>query len=114
MGDRDGTVCLQSWEGEQNRAYSLHRARCVREDGTCRVQAPAAPVSAYLRQRVERKRPLPRVALQRGRATRASTKRGMGAAGGEVSEEEKDAMIDYVTHDLAPELYIELMQGFYR
>jgi hypothetical protein len=38
----------------------------------------------------------------------------MGGAGGEVSEEEKDAMIEYVTHDLAPELYIELMQGFYR
>jgi hypothetical protein len=29
-------------------------------------------------------------------------------------EEEKDATLKYVLHDLAPELYIELMKGFHK
>jgi hypothetical protein len=35
--------------------------------------------------------------------------------GGEgEGEEEKDATLKYVLHDLAPELVIELMEGFHR
>jgi hypothetical protein len=29
-------------------------------------------------------------------------------------EEEKDATLKYVTQDLAPELYIELLEGFHK
>jgi hypothetical protein len=69
-----------------------------------------------MRQRVERQKRLPRVQLQgdnRGRATRASAKRTIEGTGEQLSEEEKDATLKYAIHDLAPELYIELMAGFH-
>lgn len=34
--------------------------------------------------------------------------------GEEGGEEEKDATLKYVTHDLARELFVELMEGFYK
>jgi hypothetical protein len=106
----------QWWDGELERAYALHRARQMHEDSTRRQQAPGGPVPAYLRQRVERKRRLPRVELQEdngGRATRASAKRS-GRTDGEASQEEMDAMVKYAVEDLAPELYVELMMGFHK
>jgi hypothetical protein len=111
-------LCVrQWWEGELERAYALHRARQMHEDSTRRQQAPGGPVPAYLRQRVERKRRLPRVQLQEdngGRATRASAKRRSGRTDGEASQEEMDAMLKYAVEDLAPELYVELMMGFHK
>jgi hypothetical protein len=107
----------QWWDGELERAYALHRARQMHEDSTRRQQAPGGPVPAYLRQRVERKRGLPRVQLQEdkgGRATRASAKRRSGRTDGEASQEEMDAMVKYAVEDLAPELYVELMMGFHK
>jgi hypothetical protein len=112
----DAMVRLQWWDGELARAYALHRARRVHEDSSTRQQAPGALVPAYLRKRVERQKRLPRVQLQgdnRGRATRASAKRTIEGTGEQLSEEEKDATLKYVVHDLAPELYIELMAGFH-
>jgi hypothetical protein len=34
--------------------------------------------------------------------------------GQSLSEEEKDATLKYVMHDLAPELYTELLEGFHK
>jgi hypothetical protein len=89
----------------------------MHEDSTRRQQAPGGPVSAYLRQRVERKRRLPRVQLQEdngGRATRGFEKRKREGPGGEPSEDEKRAMLKYAVEELAPELYVELMMGFHK
>jgi hypothetical protein len=110
---------VQWWEGELERAYYIHRARRMHEDGISRQQAPTATVPAYVRTRVGRKKRFPRVHVigeNGGRATRASAKRGRGATGEEPSEEEekeKGAMLKYVIHDLAQELYTELFAGFH-
>lgn len=108
-------MCVQRWEGALQRGYVLHRARRVHEDSISREQAPGAPVSAYLRARAERGGELPRVhielqAVAERRTTQASTNRGV-RKGVKASEEEKGATLEYVIHDLVPELYIELLAG---
>jgi hypothetical protein len=47
--------------------------------------------------------------------TRGAAKRLQEQEGGDgPCEGEKDATLKYVMHDLAPELYIELMMGFHK
>jgi hypothetical protein len=107
----------QWWDGELERAYALHRARQMHEDSTRGQQAPGGPVPAYLRQRVERKRRLPRVQLQEdngGRATRASAESKGDQTDGQASQEGMDAVLKYAIQDLVPELYVELMMGFHK
>jgi hypothetical protein len=94
-------VCVQRWEYELERPYTLYRARHVSECG--------ALVPAYLRQRVERGEQLPSVQLQG-----ASGEQAVGGEGGQPSEEEMQATLKLVIEDLAPELFIELMAGFYK
>lgn len=73
---------------------------------------------AYLRQRVQRQKRLPRVHLQGGscsggRSRRTTAKRSKVEID-ELSKEEVGAMLKYTIQDLAPELYIELMTGFHK
>lgn len=89
------------------RAYALLRARRVHEDRTSRQQAPAGVVPAYLRQRVERGEQLPRVQLRSGVSERRCREEDYGPP-----DTEKRIIIDYAMHDLAPELFIELLAGF--
>lgn len=46
--------------------------------------------------------------------TRALAKRYRGGTGGELLDEEKGATLEYVMHDLAQELYTELLAGFHK
>lgn len=78
----------------------LQRARRLYEDSTGRQQAHRVSVPAYLKTRVERGGELARVQVVSGTA-------------GQEGEEEKDATLAYVMHDLAAELYVELCAGFH-
>jgi hypothetical protein len=106
---------LQWWEGELQRAYVLHKARTLHEDTTTHQQAPAAPVPAYLRTRVQAGNAMPSVeggAIAQG-GEEGAAKRGREERGQEKAEE-LCAMVQYVVKDLAAELYVELLQGFHQ
>jgi hypothetical protein len=110
-------VFWQWWDGELERAYTLHRARRVHDDSTHRAQASTAEVPAYLRQRIDTGDEMPHVLLSGDNGkptTRALAKRYRGGTGGELLDEEKGATLEYVMHDLAQELYTELLAGFHK
>jgi hypothetical protein len=106
---------LQGWVGELQFAYVLHKARTVHQDTTTHRQAPAAPVPAYLRTRVQEGKRLPKLKIRdrgssRGPRTRGAAKRGREE---ERGDDEVCAMVQYVVKDLAAELYVELLEGFH-
>jgi hypothetical protein len=117
MRSIDAACYEKWWEGELERGYVVHKARRGLEVPAT-WQAPGAPVPAYLRARAQRNKPVPQVQLRGlgssgGRVTRGAAKRLQEQGGEGPCEGEKDATLKYVMHDLAPELYIELMAGFH-
>jgi hypothetical protein len=98
---------VQWWDSELERAYAIYRARRVHEESAKRQQAPGFPVPAYLGARVERREEMPHVHLQSSMARQRGQEE-------EEKDDETDATLKYVIHDLAPELYIELMMGFHK
>jgi hypothetical protein len=110
---------LQWWEGELQRAYVLHKARTLHQDTTTHQQAPAAPVPAYLRTRIQAGKRLPQLKVRDrgssgGPRTRGAAKRGREEERGQEMEEEVGTMVQYVVKDLAAELYVELLEGFHQ
>jgi hypothetical protein len=112
-------MCVQWWGGELERGYVLHRARCLSELPPLPTGLATVSIPTYLAARVG---PLPRVQVvplaegSKGAAGEGEGEEEGGGAeeeGAEEGEEEKDATLQYVLHDLAPELVIELMEGFY-
>jgi hypothetical protein len=106
---------LQWWEKELRRPYVMSRARSLLELSPSLKALPsiAAPVLAgyaipsYLKPRMRVLAP-PTLTI-RGKSRswmKHMSERAVKA------EEEMDATLKYVMHDLAPELYIELMAGF--
>lgn len=77
-------------------------------------QPPGVPVPAYLKARADNSSPYPQVqviasqhkGLQEGTGAKRHEHR-------EDQDEERDAMIKYVLHDLAPQLHVELQAGFH-
>jgi hypothetical protein len=123
----------QWWEGELERGYVVHRARCIAEQHSfLQPTLDAAAVSlasslasvsipAFLspRTRVGAVPHVEVVRLSEDEETGASTGQGERKVeeehGGDVqgpSEAERDATVKYVMQDLHPELYTELMAGF--
>jgi hypothetical protein len=127
-----GCVVTQWWEGEGERPYVIHRARCIWED--CRISLEDAGLvlhgkgtaHGYLRDRLA----LPSVELvgvkegrEEGQGLEAGEKglnRGGEAAAEEsVSDEEEEgvdegdvaAMLEYVIEEMQPHLYTELLMG---
>jgi hypothetical protein len=109
---------VQSWEGELQRAYILHKARTIYEGAAARQQAPAAPVPAYLSARDV----MPSVDIWDGAADEAEATSGKRARQGqegvasfyggfEVEGEEMNAMVGFVVKDFAAELYTEFLAG---
>jgi hypothetical protein len=116
-------VLWQWWEGELERGYVVHRARYHLDQNAILkpyFQALAAfaatcPVPAHLRPRMSPPE-VELVSSAEGHEVEeeGSGKRKEAEQGGEgPCEGEKDATLKYVMHDLAPELYIELMAGFH-
>jgi ankyrin repeat protein len=127
----------QGWEGELERGYVVHRARCLAEQHSL-LQPALDAAAAFLASRLAsslgsvsipaflsprtRVVPVPHVEVVRlseDEETGASTGQGKRKVeeegGGDVqgpSEAERDATVKYVMQDLHPELYIELMAGF--
>jgi hypothetical protein len=102
-----GMLCVQWWGGELERGYVLHRARCLSELPPLPTGLATVSIPTYLTACTG---PLPTVQvvpLAEGSNGAAGESEGKG-------EEEKDATLKYVLHDLAPELVIELMEGFHR
>lgn len=110
-------LCVQWWEGELERAYSLYRARCLSEIAQTPTAVYKKSVPKYLAQR---RGPAPR-----GQVVSPPTGVGLNWSIGKGNEqngqgerrveapEEKHANIKYVTQNLPRELFIELIQGFH-
>lgn len=92
----------------------LHQGGLDEDTNTTSLeQPPEVPVPAYLRIRAENKSPYHHVHVN---ASQHNGQEGAGAKRHEHREdqdEERDAMIKYVLHDLAPELHVELTTGFH-
>jgi hypothetical protein len=110
---------LQWWEGELERASMIQKARTLHEHTATHQQAPAAPVPAYLRARVQADNAMPSVevgAIEQDRMGVKRMREGEGGVAarcgnGKVLEGEVGAMVGYVVRDLNGQLYTELMQG---
>jgi hypothetical protein len=114
-------VLWQWWEGELERGYVVHRARYHLEKYSILqpyFQAIAAvpatcPLPKHLRPRMSPPE-VQLVSSTEGQEMSSTNKRKEAEQGGEgPCKGEKDATLKYVMHDLAPELYIELMAGFH-
>jgi hypothetical protein len=129
----------QWWEGELERGYVVHRARCLAEQHSLlqpTLAAAAASVAsslasslasvsipAFLSPRTRFVPAVPHVEVVRlsgeeetGTSTDQGKRKVEEEGGGDVqgpSEAERDATVKYVMQDLHPELYIELMAGFH-
>jgi hypothetical protein len=105
-------VCLwQWWEGELARAFVLDKARTLHDDTATHQQAPAAPVPAYLRTRVQEGSLMPSVEV----VTIEQGGEEKGEEGGQQKQEEEvGAMVGFVVKDLAAELYTELLAGLHQ
>jgi hypothetical protein len=113
---------LQWWKGELKRGYLIHRARCLLEflpisRALAAVSIPTyLPIPKYLVTRIRRPPTVELVSLADG--LEGGLGKGKRKTGEDEEdrdgEEEKDATLKYVLHDLARELYIELMKGFHK
>jgi hypothetical protein len=116
----DGDVTYVQWweETELERGYVIHRARCLLElssmlaplDKTASIPAYLL-IPKYLVACIRRPPIVHLVSLAEGPEGAVEKSKREGEEGG---EEEKDATLKYVTHDLARELFVELMEGFYK
>jgi hypothetical protein len=111
------------WEGELERGYLIHRARCHLEflpisRALAAVSIPTyLPIPKYLAARIRRPPTVELVSLAdgvdggsgKGKRLVGEDENGLKGEG-----EEKAATLKYVLHDLASELYIELMKGFHK
>lgn len=111
-------LCVwQWWQGEVDRLYAIHRARCLWHDySTHRSFSTTAPLEVYhVRERVVSGGAPPRVksvSIPSMAGHRRSRSRGKKPVKGRKSrKEERSAMIDFVVRDLPPELYAELVAG---
>jgi hypothetical protein len=110
---------VQWWEETVlERGYVIHRARCLSELSSLLaplVDTASIPtyllIPKYLVACIRRPPAVQLVSLAEG-PERPGGKSKMEGEDGE--EEEKDATLKYVLHDLAPELYTELLEGFHK
>jgi hypothetical protein len=109
---------VQWWEEtETERGYVIHRARCLLEFlPICRALAAVSIptyllIPKYLVACIRRPPIVQLVSLAQGPRRAAGKGKRNGEEGG---EEEKAATLKYVTHDLARELYTELLEGFHK
>jgi hypothetical protein len=116
-------MLCQWWEGELERGYVVHRARYhLDQYSTLQPQfaalaafaATLPPVAVHLRPRSCPRPPKVEIISPASeQVQQGSGKRQGPEQGGEAPcEGEKDATLKYVMHDLAPELYVELMAAF--
>ena len=128
---------MQWWEGELERGYLLHRARYISDQSrlfsgassaisalaaVCTQDLPSVP--AVLKQRLNPP-PIPSVQVVDPSGQQQQQQQKEVAGGGKrkaeeeeekgqgPSEEERDAMIKYVVHELKDELYTVLAEGFH-
>jgi hypothetical protein len=123
----DNVTYVQWWEEtETERGYLVHRARCLLEllpisrafAAVCTaVSIPTyLPIPRYLKASIHCLPTVELVSLTDG----LEGGLGKGKRKAEEDEEDRDgveekaATLKYVLHDLASELYIELMEGFYK
>lgn len=105
--------CAQWWEKEQERPYTLHRARRLREDLFTLPYTPAPP-------RYMATRALPSTALNHPLdaeipkllpSVELAVLRTEGFGWVSAAEGEASATVDHVLHGLNEDLYVELMGG---
>jgi hypothetical protein len=100
---------MQWWEGELERGYVLHRARCLSEPSSLSVPT-------YLTARIGPPPTVQAASLAEG----SEGSMGEGTEKAEEDEEDRDgedekaATLKYVLHDLARDLYTELLEGFHK
>lgn len=92
---------VQWYEDECQRAFSLHKARVVREQALTRRLYPSMPLPPFLKR--GRTSPLPEVRLE------AQPENLSGVPGGLAAEEERAATLHFLTGELLPELYQDLL-----
>jgi hypothetical protein len=116
-------LCVQWWEGELERGYVLHRAKCLSELRPISAALATVSIPTYMTPRIRLPPAVQVVSLAGGSggAVGKGKRKGLeekegekGESGKEVGEEEKDAMVKYVMQDLSRELYTELMEGFHK
>jgi hypothetical protein len=102
----------QWWDGELERPFVLHRARCLHDVSMRQHTAPAAPVPGYLVARVAAGAALPGVHVTT--EAEGTTKRKRADDGeGQEEQEEGEAVRGFVMGGLNEELFRELMEGFH-
>jgi hypothetical protein len=121
----DDVTYVQWWEETVlERGYVIHRARCLSELSSLLaplVHTASIPtyllIPKYLVACIRRPPIVQLVSLAEG-PERAGGKSKMEGEDGEEEEKEKleeqAATLKYVLHDLASELYIELLEGFHK
>lgn len=109
----DVSICVwQWWEGELERRYLLHRARCLHNAYAMHGDTPTVPVPAYLHGRVAAGQALPSVDVVGQQAQLQAGASGNGGASMEECEE-RHAMLAYVVVHLNAQLFTELIEAFH-
>lgn len=101
-------IAWQWWEDEQERLYTLQRARSMHDAYMTRKHAPKAPLPFYLAKRVSKELALPQVHVAPAVVT---GKRRAGWEQEQEQDEERRAVLSYVLTKMNEQLYSELMSG---